>query len=122
MELNSSREDCVPDYILPDMWIPELELTNDDKNLLLNVSGKLNSNHMEAVNKLLRKQVGKSIGGLQLTERVPVFLNDKNMWEHKTYLEPVSSPSCQIHHNHKDHWVASIYHDEKNLFIGQFRK
>jgi hypothetical protein len=35
------------------------------------------------------------------------------MWEYKTYLEPVSSPSCQIHHNHKDHWVASIYHDEK---------
>jgi hypothetical protein len=77
MELNSSREDCVPDYIPPDMWKPELELTNDDKTLLFNVLGKLNSNHMEAVNKLSRKQVGKNIGSLQLTEREqltePVF-------------------------------------------------
>lgn len=64
---------------------------------------------MEAANKLLWKHVGNSVGGLQLTEKVPIFISRKNMWTSKFPFEMNSSPSYQIHPNHKNHWVATFF-------------
>lgn len=33
-----------------------------------------------------------------------------------TVMDPVSPSACQIHHNHRDHWVTSIYH-ENNIYL-----
>ncbi|KAL4223551.1 hypothetical protein ACF0H5_017021 [Mactra antiquata] len=105
LELEYTRD--VSNEELDDIWIPDLRLTMTDKNDLIN-NGKLNSNHMEAVNILLRKLVGGSINGLQLTEKVPYFNESSRRWVTKMPFESTTSPSCQIHHNHHDHWVASI--------------
>ncbi|XP_053392535.1 uncharacterized protein LOC123532398 isoform X1 [Mercenaria mercenaria] len=113
IELELSRDDSVSEGTAAgnsEMWLSDLGLTITDKEDLIN-NKKLNSNHMEAVNKLLRKHVGDSVGGLQLTEKVPIFNDTENRWLTKVHMEPVQSPSCQIHHTHSDHWVASVYHE-----------
>lgn len=63
---------------------------------------------MEAVNEICRKQFG-SIAGFQLTEKVPVFLEDESWWNIGSIMLPVNEENCaQIHHTGKDHWVTSL--------------
>ncbi|XP_053391091.1 semaphorin-5A-like, partial [Mercenaria mercenaria] len=100
------------------MWINELGLTIDDEMAILHKKG-LNSNHMEAVNKLLRQQVGSQISGL--TERVPLFHKPEQKWKYRNEpMEPTTSPSCQIHTTHADHWVCSIFHNGIIYLIDSF--
>ena len=90
------------------LWIPNLHLTEDDRNILVN-NGKLNSQHMEAVNILLKQKCSDTIGGFQLTEKVPVFDNANNKWTTHIPFQPRANElCCQIHHNHNDHWVLSV--------------
>jgi stress-induced morphogen len=117
VEFENSRDEI---YDMPESpklniqwWIEELQLTIEDKSALLK-GGKLNSHHMEAVNKILRKQVGSSIHGLQLTEKVPFFNDTENRWITKFPFDPIEqSPACQIHHTHSDHWVVSLFHHDQ---------
>ena len=86
------------------MWIKKFRLTYDDKHtcIINDKNGKLHSQHMESVkiNKLLRKQFGNKIGGLQLTEKVPIFNDDKNSWTTCTPVQSSNEPlSCQVHHD-----------------------
>ena len=87
----------------------------EDKFAIIN-KDKLNSSHMEAVNKLLRQKFGNSINGLQLTEKVSIFHEKQNRWIIDNLMKPVTAPACQIHYNHNDHWVCSIYH-ENGIFL-----
>ena len=68
---------------------------------------------MEAVNILLRKKFSSWVSGLQLQEKVPLLLSTEDRWHIETPMNPVESPACQIHHTHKDHWVTSVYHENK---------
>lgn len=61
---NISRSSDLCDTVL--LWKPDLFLTENDKFDLLN-DKKINSNHVEAVNILLRKKFGKQISGLVTT-------------------------------------------------------
>ena len=56
-------------------WIPDLQLTQSDKDILLKSDGWLKSTHMEAINKIAQKQF-PAMNGLQLTERVPLLSED----------------------------------------------
>ena len=96
-------------------WNKDLQLTEEDKNDLLN-NKKLSSRHIHALNILLKREVGNKINGLQLSELVPVKLQHENRWILKFPMEPVNSPACQIHHTHNDHWVASLFH-RGNIYL-----
>lgn len=69
MTLDLSRDESNLDVEKNDIWLPNLGLSMVDKDDLLN-NKKLNSNHMEAAQILLRSQFGNDIAGLQLTEKV----------------------------------------------------
>ena len=113
IELHTSRDDNHESQLhTSPLWKPELGLTLSDRDDLIN-NRKLNSNHMEAASQLLREIVGDSIGGLQLTVKVPVFDEINQKWIYKLPMDPAPQPSCQIHHNHKDHWVASMYYNNE---------
>lgn len=105
IEFSSPRNET--ESINDDWWLQELGLTESDKNIILK-NKKLTSNHMEAVNEICRKQFG-SIAGFQLTEKVPVFLEDESRWNIGSVMLPVNEENCaQIHHTGKDHWVTSL--------------
>ena len=105
----SSRENSVDIEHLDNLkWNDYLGLTNADKSWTNN--GKLSSNHIEAVNKLLKQRV--NMNSLQITEKVPVYCPKDKRWKTVLAMDPVQSPACQIHHNHNDHWVCSIYHKD----------
>lgn len=57
---------------------------------MLKNGGKLDLNHLEAVNFLLRKQF-PSITDSQLIENVPIFSENKNSWLCKISFEPCKS-------------------------------
>ncbi|XP_060607618.1 uncharacterized protein LOC132759787 [Ruditapes philippinarum] len=109
-EIRDNSTESIEQHI--EYWDRDLGLTENDIIDLKN-NKKLNSNHMEAVNIMLRQQTMGEIGGLQLTEKVPAFNELEKRWCCKFPLEPAQSPACQIHHNHHDHWVASFNIDNQ---------
>ena len=76
----------------------------------------LSSRHINAINILLKRKIGNKVNGLQLSELVPVKLKHENRWVLKFPMEPVTSPACQIHHTHRDHWVSTIFH-RGNIYL-----
>ena len=76
----------------------------------------LSSRHINAINILLKRKIGNKVNGLQLSELVPVKLKHENRWVLKFPMEPVTSPACQIHHTHRDHWVTTIFH-RGNIYL-----
>jgi hypothetical protein len=83
-------------------------LTYDDNPIIndTNVNYTLNIWNQSIT---LRKQFGNKIGGLNLPENVPKSNDDNNTWTTYASLQPSKEQlSCQIHFNHKDHWVTSI--------------
>ncbi|XP_053377467.1 uncharacterized protein LOC128547884 isoform X1 [Mercenaria mercenaria] len=117
IELSDRRDDSLQEEE-QNLWISNLKLTDKDKTIINDKNGKLHSQHIEAVSKLLRKQFGNKIGGLQLCEKVPKFDDNKKIWTTFTPFQPAKEKfSCQIHHNHKDHWVTSIQHNDSIYLI-----
>ena len=122
LEINDSRNDNLTNTLdlkhakeniieSQDFWLKHLALKNTDKECILS-NGKLNSQIIEAVNIIARKQL-PSISGLQLTEGVPKYISNERRW----HLEPSTamknipndkSLACQIHHTGRDHWVVSF--------------
>ncbi|KAL4228313.1 hypothetical protein ACF0H5_013744 [Mactra antiquata] len=94
-------------HMTDDIWIKNLHLSQKDKDDVI-ANKKLSSNHMEAVNILLRKQFGHLVNGLQLPERVPVFDESEHRWRIGNVMSPANHPCCQIHYTHRDHWVVSL--------------
>ena len=108
-ECNRTRTDNDDEHAI-DFWIKDLGLTTDDKEDLIK-NKKLNSHHMEAVNKLLKQIPGHSVQGLYYTDTVPIYRKNEEKWDVHVPMPSVNSPACQIHHTHEDHWVASIFHE-----------
>ena len=48
-----------------------------------------------------------------MTEQVFFCSPLERRWLIKHPMESVTSPACQIHHTHSDHWVATIFHKDK---------
>ena len=96
-------------------WIPDLQLTESDKDILLKSDGWLKSTHMEAIIKIAQKQF-PAMNGLQLTEKVPLLSED--IWTtHSPFNYVDAFPSCQIHHNGKDHWVTSLKESDEKVYV-----
>ena len=102
MILESSRSDEFDDKNVTKFWKQDLQLTEEDKNDLIN-NKKISSRHINVINILLKREKGNKINGLQLSELVPVKLKHENRWVLKFPMDPVSSPACQVHHSHNDH-------------------
>ena len=115
MVLESSRSDEIDDRDDTKFWKHNLLLTEEDKNGIIN-NKKISSRHINAVNILLKREIGNKINGLQLSELVPVKLQHENRWVMKFPMDPVSSPACQVHHTHHDHWVSTIFH-RGNIYL-----
>ena len=115
MVLESSRSDEIDDRDDTKFWKHNLVLTEEDKNDIINKK-KISSRHINAVNILLNREIGNKINGLQLSELVPVKLQHQNRWVMKFPMDPVSSPACQVHHTHHDHWVSTIFH-RGNIYL-----
>jgi hypothetical protein len=49
--------------------------------------------------------------GLQYTENAPVWIEEETRWNYEFQFDKTTSPSLQIHHNGKYHWVVSILLD-----------
>ena len=113
MELSRSFEQEKNETEHP--WIPTLSLSLTDKYLLLH-NKKLNSNHMEAVNIITRKQF-PNIQSLQLTEKVPTFIKAEGRWHAGTVMDPVTAPAGQILHTHSDHWVVSFLEKDNKIYV-----
>ena len=107
--LESSRTDELKDEDVNKYWVEDLYLTDEDKNDILD-NKKISSRHINAINILLKRKIGNKVNALQLSELVPVKLKHENRWVLKFPMEPVTSPACQIHHTHRDHWVSTLFH------------
>ena len=96
-------------------WIKDLLLSLTDKTLLLN-NKKLNSNHMEAVNAIARKQF-PDINGLQLTEKKTKYIKEEGRWHVGTVMDSVTAPACQILHTQTDHWIISFLDEDNRIYL-----
>ena len=97
-----------------------LGLTPTDKNAIIN-NDKLNSQIIEAVNIMARKQF-PVVSSLHLPEKVPEYLPKDNRWHVQKQAVMDSFPNdkslaCQIHHTGRDHWVISFRDETDGIFM-----
>ena len=87
-------------------WLPELNLTVDDRNIITKDEW-LTEKHMLAVSNVLKTQF-PLINGLQDTSNTPYFIDDKQFWNTSKHFEPQESPCAQIHFDGRNHWTMSF--------------
>ena len=92
--------------ISEESWLPELNLTKRDKEIITN-NEWLSDKYMFAVNKILSRQF-PHINGLQDTTNTPFFMEDKQFWNTSRNFKQQDSPSVQLHFDGVNHWTTSF--------------
>ena len=104
----------------PNNWVEfhNESLTLDHKNVI-SEDREICSDIINYACNIIKSQFKMS--GLQHTGKVP-FLNKKEKWEYILQFDSVgSSPSAQIHHTGKGHWVLSILYNDDIFVLDSLR-
>ncbi|PJE77789.1 hypothetical protein CI610_03284 [invertebrate metagenome] len=89
---------------LQNPWVNNL---NESHKLKISNKEWICSDIINEVQSIMSKQF-PGLNGFQLTNLAPVYDSNKCKWKNQIAFQSVVSPSVQIHHNGRDHWVTSF--------------
>ena len=107
--LNEEIDTSLNEEISNDIWLDQLRISDRDE--IIDQSAWLNDRVINFAKKLIKSDL--SINGMQDTLLAPHYDESKQEWVKINNFKKQEPPSCQIHYNGSNHWVAS-YQREKN--------